>query len=107
MLQSEKKMKARHREKNYFKRPRSTQDLIPVDTVYPDGMFLSNGSVYSRTYRFSDINYQIAGQSEKPVSKTAFPPQRSVHMTRGFSQAVSKFLPGSPSLGGHEGLFPS
>ena len=65
MLQSEKKLKARHREKNYFKRPRSTQDLIPVDTVYPDGMFLSNGSIYSRTYRFSDINYQIAGQAEK------------------------------------------
>ena len=36
-----------------------------MDTVYPDGMFLSNGSIYSRTYRFSDINYQIAGQAEK------------------------------------------
>ena len=65
MLQSEKKLKARHREKNYFKRPRSTQDLIPVDTVYPDGMFLSNGNLYSKSYRFSDINYQIAGQAEK------------------------------------------
>ena len=65
MLQSEKKLKARHREKNYFKRPRSTQDLIPVDTVYPDGMFLSNGNIYSKSYRFSDINYQIAGQAEK------------------------------------------
>ncbi|WP_304583826.1 VirB4-like conjugal transfer ATPase, CD1110 family [Acutalibacter muris] len=65
MLQSEKRLKARHREKNYFKRPRSTQDLIPVDTVYPDGMFLSNGNLYSKSYRFSDINYQIAGQAEK------------------------------------------
>ena len=65
MLQSEKRLKARHREKNYFKRPRSTQDLIPVDTVYPDGMFLSNVNLYSKSYRFSDINYQIAGQAEK------------------------------------------
>ena len=58
-------MKARHREKDYFKRPRSTQDLIPVDTVYPDGMFLSNGGIYSKSYRFSDINYDTLEDKEK------------------------------------------
>ena len=65
MLTSEKKAKSRHRERNYFKPPRSTQDLIPVDTVYPDGMFLSNGNIYSKSFRFSDVNYQIADQSEQ------------------------------------------
>nr|WP_290462463.1 hypothetical protein [Acutalibacter muris] len=65
MLASEKKLKARHREKNYFKRPRSTQDLIPIDTVYPDGMFLSNGGIYSKSYRFSDINYDTLEDKEK------------------------------------------
>lgn len=57
MIPSEKKMKSRHREKEYFRRPRSTQALIPVDMVYPDGMFLSNGGIYSKSYRFSDINF--------------------------------------------------
>ena len=65
MIPTEKKMKTRHRERNYFKRPRSTQDLIPVDAVYPDGMFLSNGGVYSKSYRFSDINFDIADGPEK------------------------------------------
>ena len=63
MLQSEKRVKAKHRDKNYYKPPVSTQDLIPVDTVYEDGMFLSNGGLYSMSYRFSDINYTIADQS--------------------------------------------
>ncbi len=63
MLQSEKRVKAKHRDKNYYKPPASTQDLIPVDTVYEDGMFLSNGGLYSMSYRFSDINYTIADQA--------------------------------------------
>ena len=65
MIPSEKKMKSRHREKEYFRRPRSTQALIPVDMVYPDGMFLSNGGIYSKSYRFSDINFGIADSPEQ------------------------------------------
>ena len=65
MLQSEKKVKNRQRDRQYYTRPRSTQDLIPVDTVYEDGMFLSNGGIYSKTYQFSDINYTIADQSQQ------------------------------------------
>ena len=68
MLQSEKRVKNKHRDRQYFTRPRSTQDLIPVDTVYDDGMFLSNGGIYSKCFQFSDINYTIADQTqqEKP-----------------------------------------
>ncbi|WP_322198821.1 VirB4-like conjugal transfer ATPase, CD1110 family [Acutalibacter intestini] len=65
MLPSEKKMKAQHRDRFYYKRPRSTQDLIPVDIVYPDGMFLSNGNIYSKSYRFSDINYDTLEDKAK------------------------------------------
>ena len=36
MLQSERRVKRRHRDRGYYTRPRSTQDLIPVDTVYED-----------------------------------------------------------------------
>ena len=65
MLQSEKNVKTKHRDRNYYKAPRSTQDLIPVDTVFEDGMFLSNGGLYSKSYRFSDINYTVAEQSRQ------------------------------------------
>lgn len=65
MLQSEKLVKTKHRDRNYYKPPRSTQDLIPVDTVFEDGMFLSNGGLYSKSYRFSDINYTVAEQSRQ------------------------------------------
>lgn len=65
MLQSEKLVKTKHRDRNYYKPPRSTQDLIPVDTVYEDGMFLSNGGLYSKSYRFSDINYTVAEKSRQ------------------------------------------
>lgn len=65
MLQSEKRAKTKHRDRKYFTRPRSTQDLIPVDTVYDDGMFLSNGGIYSKCFQFSGINYTIADQSQQ------------------------------------------
>ena len=65
MLQSERRVKRRHRDRGYYTRPRSTQDLIPVDTVYEDGMFLSNGGIYSKCYQFSDVNYTIADQSQQ------------------------------------------
>ena len=65
MLQSEKRVKNKHRDRQYFTRPRSTQDLIPVDTVYDDGMFLSNGGIYSKCFQFSDINYTIADQTQQ------------------------------------------
>ena len=65
MLQSEKRLKRKHRDPKYYVRPTSTQDLIPVDTVYEDGMFLSNGGIYSKSFRFSDVNYTIADQGQQ------------------------------------------
>lgn len=65
MLKSERNAKARHRDRNYFVPLKSTQEAIPVDTVYGDGMFLCNGGIYSRTYRFDDVNYTIADRPEQ------------------------------------------
>ena len=45
--------------------PRSVQDLIPVRTVYPDGIFEVAQGKYSRSYRFDDINYAVASGSDK------------------------------------------
>ena len=52
-------------EKEKLKVPRSVQDLIPVRTVYPDGIFEVAQGKYSRSYRFDDINYAVASGSDK------------------------------------------
>ena len=52
-------------EKEKLKVPRSVQDLIPVRTVYPDGIFEVEQGKYSRSYRFDDINYAVASGPDK------------------------------------------
>lgn len=52
-------------EKEKLKVPRSVQDLIPVRTVYPDGIFEVAQGKYSRSYRFDDINYAVASEPDK------------------------------------------
>ena len=50
--------------KDRFKVPRSVQDIIPIRRLWPDGIF-QFGSKYSKTMRFSDINYAIASKEDK------------------------------------------
>ncbi len=44
--------------------PRSVQDAIPIRRVWPDGIF-QFGSKFSKTIRFTDINYAIASKEDK------------------------------------------
>ena len=46
-----------------FVLPRSVQDVIPIRRLWPDGIF-QYGSKYSKTLRFSDINYAIASKED-------------------------------------------
>lgn len=45
--------------------PRKLQDIIPVRTIYPDGIFEVTRGKWSKTFSFSDINYSAAGTEEK------------------------------------------
>ena len=47
-----------------YKIPRSVQDVIPIQRIFADGIF-QFGTKYSRTLRFSDINYAIASKEDK------------------------------------------
>ena len=47
-----------------FKVPRSVQQAIPIQRIWPDGVFQS-GTKFSKTFRFSDINYAIASKEDK------------------------------------------
>ena len=43
-------------DRTVYKIPRSVQDVIPIQRIFADGIF-QFGTKYSRTLRFSDINY--------------------------------------------------
>ena len=44
--------------------PKKVQDLIPIKCIWPDGIF-KVGNKFSKTYRFSDINYMVASREDK------------------------------------------
>ena len=57
-------LKAAKAEKEKFKIPKSVQDAIPIQCVWPDGIF-QVGSRFSKTFSFTDINYSIASKEDK------------------------------------------
>lgn len=57
--------------KNLFKQdkeryavPRKVQDVIPVRRIWKDGIFMTGGK-FSKTYKFTDINYLVASREDK------------------------------------------
>lgn len=55
----------RKNEKEKFVIPKSVQDVIPIKAVYKDGIFLMGNNLYSKTFKFTDINYNIASDEDK------------------------------------------
>ena len=51
-------------EKERYTVPRKVQDVIPVRRIWQDGVFLV-GNKFSKSYRFSDINYLVASREDK------------------------------------------
>ena len=49
---------AKHKQKDKHKM--SAQDSIPFQRMYPDGICRVSDNYYTKTIRFSDINYQCA-----------------------------------------------
>lgn len=47
--------------------PKKIQDMIPIRTIYPDGIFLSGKNKYSKTFKFQDINYAVASRNDKEM----------------------------------------
>ena len=47
--------------------PKSVQQAIPIRTIYGDGIFKVAKNKYSRTFKFTDINYAVAGQEEQEI----------------------------------------
>lgn len=53
------------REKERVKIPRSVQKAIPIKAIYEDGIFEFEKNKYSKTFNFTDVNYEVAGKEEK------------------------------------------
>ena len=47
-----------------YRVPRRVQDVIPIRRVWKDGVFLC-GNLYTKTFRFTDINYRVASREDK------------------------------------------
>ena len=47
-----------------FSVPKSVQDVIPIKTIWDDGIFMV-GNKYAKTFRFEDINYAVASKEDK------------------------------------------
>ena len=52
-------------DKERFVVPRGVQDVIPIKTIYDDGIFQVGRDKFSKTYKFSDINYAVASREDK------------------------------------------
>lgn len=53
------------RDKEEFNIPKSIQDTIPIHRIWKDGVFLVGKDKYSKTYKFTDINYAVASRNDK------------------------------------------
>jgi hypothetical protein len=51
-------------DKERFIVPKSVQDVIPISGIYEDGVFIV-GKRFSKTFRFTDINYSVASKEDK------------------------------------------
>ncbi len=51
-------------DKERYRIPRSVHDVIPINCIWDDGIF-KVGNRFSKTYRFTDINYSVASREDK------------------------------------------
>ena len=72
-------------DKEVFIPPKSVQDVIPIKTIYKDGIFLVGKNKYSKSYKFSDINYAVASRPDKEA------------MFLQYSELLNSLDPGSTS----------
>ena len=52
-------------DKEHLSVPHSVQDIIPVTRIWPDGIFQVGPNKFSKTWKFTDINYQVASEEDK------------------------------------------
>jgi hypothetical protein len=51
-------------DKEKYSVPRKVQDIIPINCIWPDGIFKVRNK-FAKTYKFTDINYLVASRADK------------------------------------------
>lgn len=52
-------------DKEKFVVPKSVQAVIPMKTIWEDGVFLVGKNKYAKTFKFEDINYAVRSSISK------------------------------------------
>ena len=52
-------------DKEKFVVPKGVQDCIPITAIYDDGIFRVGKDKYSKSFKFTDINYAVASREDK------------------------------------------
>ena len=52
-------------DKDKFVVPKGVQDVIPVTAIYDDGIFRIGKDKFTKTFKFTDINYAVASREDK------------------------------------------
>ena len=52
-------------DKEKFVIPKSVQHVIPIQTIWNDGVFKIGKNKFSKTYKFTDINYSVASKEDR------------------------------------------
>ena len=52
-------------EKEKFVVPKGVQDVIPIKAIYDDGIFKVGKDKFSKSFKFTDINYAVASREDK------------------------------------------
>ena len=55
----------KQQEKESYHIPKRVQDVIPIQRIWDDGIFLVGKNKYSLTFKFTDINYAVASKEDK------------------------------------------
>ena len=55
----------KRKEKDNMRVPKTVQDAIPIKRIYTDGIFYLGNNKYSKTFKFTDINFAIAKKEEE------------------------------------------
>ena len=59
------------RDRAFLPLPRSAQEILPIQRLWEDGIFLTGGQ-FSKSWRFPDINYAVAAEADKEAILRAY-----------------------------------
>ena len=54
-------------DKEKFVVPKGVQDVIPITAIYDDGIFRIGKDKFTKTFKFTDINYAVASREDKEI----------------------------------------